>query len=159
MLYLRRIFPLNVCRSLPGWVSFLHSILYGIMFLICAGNSVNGTGVVLLLLSRDYTAPKPFLSITPPHQQGGWGCTRRWEGTQWGQLISSDKRIFQIIQHPSRHINLREWKRKGRCLKWWCFPSQVTVTPDRALPSWGWLNSYLPMGSSGLFFVLLCLCV
>jgi len=56
------------------------------MFWICAENSVDNTGMFLLLLSSAYTEPRPFLLLTLAHQQVGWGCTRNYEGTQLGQL-------------------------------------------------------------------------
>ena len=77
-----------------GWdrVNFLHSSSYGAVFWICAGNSADNTGMFSLLLSSAYTESRPFLLLTPPHQRGGWGCTRSWEGTQRGQLTPTDQR-------------------------------------------------------------------
>lgn len=49
-------------------INFLHSSWYGAMVWIRAGNSVDHTGMVLLLLSSAYTQPRPFLLLTPPHQ-------------------------------------------------------------------------------------------
>jgi len=63
-------------------VNFLCSSLYGAMFGICAGNSVDNTGIFSLLLSSAYTASKTFLLHTPPYQQVGWRCIKSWEGTQ-----------------------------------------------------------------------------
>jgi len=48
------------------------------VLLICAENSVDNT--VRLLLSSAYTESRPFLLLTLPHQQEGWGWTRSWEG-------------------------------------------------------------------------------
>ena len=82
------------CSACFGWdrVNFLHSSWYGAMFWICAENSVDNSGMFSLLLSSAYTASRPFLLLTPPHQRVGWGCTRSWEGTQLGQLTPTDKR-------------------------------------------------------------------
>jgi len=32
---------------------------------------------------------RPSLFLTLPRQQVGWGCHRRWEGTQLGQLTQT----------------------------------------------------------------------
>ena len=55
-------------------VNFFHSSYYGTMFRICAGNSVDNTGMLSLLLSSAYTESGPFLLLTPPHQRVGWGA-------------------------------------------------------------------------------------
>ncbi|XP_074989722.1 LOW QUALITY PROTEIN: tubulin alpha-8 chain-like [Calonectris borealis] len=83
---------LQLCAGF-GWgrVKFLHSSWYGAVFWICAGNSVDNTGMFSFLLSRAYTGSRPFLLLTPPHQRGGWGGTRSWEGTQPGQLTPTDQ--------------------------------------------------------------------
>uniref|UniRef100_A0A8B9YXA4 non-specific serine/threonine protein kinase n=1 Tax=Buteo japonicus TaxID=224669 RepID=A0A8B9YXA4_9AVES len=62
------------------------------MFWICAENSVDNAEMFQLLLSSAYTESRPFLLLTPPHQQVGWGCTRSWERTQLGQLTPNDQR-------------------------------------------------------------------
>jgi len=62
------------------------------MFWICDQNSVDNIGMFKILPSSSYTESRPFLLLTPPHQQAGWGCTRGWEGTQLGQLTPKDQR-------------------------------------------------------------------
>jgi len=52
---------------------------------------VHDTGMFSLLLSSAYTESRPFLPLTPPHQRGGWGYTRSWEGAQPGQLTPDDE--------------------------------------------------------------------
>lgn len=48
------------------------------MFQISDENSVDNTG--MLLLSKAYTESRPFLLLTPSHQQGGWGTQRLGRG-------------------------------------------------------------------------------
>lgn len=62
---------------------------------LCFGfvlKTVDNSGMFSLSLSRAYTESRSFLLLTPPHQRGGWGCTRSWEGTQLGQLTPADQR-------------------------------------------------------------------
>lgn len=56
-----------------------HAVLISstVAMFLCFGFFLE-TEMTLLLLSRAYTSPRPFLSLTPPH----WlGSTRSWEGT------------------------------------------------------------------------------
>ena len=46
------------------------------LFWICAENSVDNTEMFPLLLSSADTGSRPFLLLTPSHQQAGWGYTR-----------------------------------------------------------------------------------
>lgn len=71
-------------------VNFLHSSLYGAMFLICVEKSVDKTILLWVLLSSAYTESRPFLFLLQPCQRGGWGFTRRWEGKQLGHLTPTD---------------------------------------------------------------------
>ena len=104
--------------------------------------------VFSLLLSSAYTESRPFLLLTPPHQWAGWGCTRSWEGTQPGQLTPTDQRdIPHHMTYCAQHVKLEEEEGKGGRLEWWRLSSQVTVTRDGALLSWGRLNTCLLMGS------------
>ena len=97
--------------SCTGWdrVNFLHNNWYGAVFWICAENSVDNTGMFQLWLSRAYTVSRPFLLLTPPHQPGGWGCPRSWEGTQPGQLTPTDQRDI-----PYRMTSCAAYKAGGR---------------------------------------------
>ena len=61
------------------------------MFWICAGNSVDNSGMFSLLLSSAYTESRPFLLLTPPYQRVGWGWAKSWEGTQPEQLTPPDQ--------------------------------------------------------------------
>jgi len=45
-----------------------------------------------LLLSSAYTKSGTFQLVILPCQQGDWGCTGSWEGTQPGQLTPSGQR-------------------------------------------------------------------
>ena len=122
------------------------------MFWICAENSVNNTEMFLLLLSSAYTEPRPFLLLTPPHQQVGWGCTSSWEGTQPGQLTPTDLKGYPMPYDVM--LSIWSWGKKkegGECSEWWCLSSQVMFTHDGALRCWRWLNTCLLMGSSELF--------
>jgi len=60
------------------------------MFWICAGNSIDNTGMFLLLLSSTYAESGPFLLLTLPQQRGGWGGTGSQERTWLGQLTPAD---------------------------------------------------------------------
>jgi len=55
------------------------------MFWICAEHSADNTGMFSLLLSSVYTQSRPFLLLTPPHQQGGkpGGDTARTPEPSW----------------------------------------------------------------------------
>lgn len=43
-----------------------------------------------MLLSGAYIKSTTFLLLMLSSNQGGWGYTRSWEGTQQGQLILKD---------------------------------------------------------------------
>lgn len=62
------------------------------MVWICAGNTIDNSGIFLLLLNSTSTEWRFFLLLTPLHQQGVWGWTRIWKWTQVGQLTPSDQR-------------------------------------------------------------------
>ena len=97
------------------------------MVWICAGNSVDNTGMFLLLLTGAYTASRPFLLLTPPHQWVGWGGTSSWEGTQPGQLTPTDPR--HIPDHMTSCSAYRAGGRRRKrwtCSEWWRLSSQVT---------------------------------
>lgn len=55
-------------------------------------NGLGTPGMRYLLLSRACTAPRAFLLLRLPRQRAGWGCSRRWQGTQRGHLIPADQR-------------------------------------------------------------------
>lgn len=104
-------------------------------------------------------APRPFLLLTPPFQRVGWVCTRNWEGTQPGQLPSTDPR--EIPYHMASCSLYISWgrRRKGGIFKVIAFVFLVATTCNRALLSWRWLNISLPMGSGeGIpcFALLMC---
>ena len=61
------------------------------MFWISAENSVDNSRMVWSLTSP-YPEPRAVLLLPPPHQRGGWGGTKSWEGTQPGQLTPTDPR-------------------------------------------------------------------
>lgn len=54
-------------------VKFLHGNCYGVVFWIRAGNSVDNTGMLSLLLSSVYTNLS-FLPPTAPHLCRDWGA-------------------------------------------------------------------------------------
>jgi len=71
-----------------GRAYFLHNSLYGAMFWICVGNSVDNTGMFLLLLSSAYTvntfsASHTTLSVSRlgVHKKLGGDTARMADGT------------------------------------------------------------------------------
>ena len=84
------------------------------MVWICAEKSVDYTGVFSLLLSSACTESRSFLLLTAPHQRGGWGCTRSWEGTQPRQLTPTDPRDV-----PDHMMSSSADKSGGRRRKGW----------------------------------------
>lgn len=71
-----------------GWgrVNFIHSSLYGAVLFICGGKGLENSGVFSWLLSCAYRESRPFLLVSQPHQQAGWGGTKsffRAEGEGW----------------------------------------------------------------------------
>ena len=117
-------------------VNFLHSSYCGAMFWICAENSIDNTEMFLLLLSSAYIESRPFLLLTPPHQWAGWRCTRRWEGTQPGQLTPADQRDIPYHMASCSAYKAGGKRRRGWHSEWWRLSSQVTITCDEALLSW-----------------------
>ena len=95
------------------------------MFWICAGNSVDNTGVFWLLLSSAYTESRPFLLLTPPHQRVGWGGTRSWKGTQLGQLTPTDQRAI-----PYHMVSCLAYKAEGTRRKEETFRLMAFVFPS-----------------------------
>jgi len=47
------------------------------MFWIYAANIVDNTRMFLLMLSSAHTESRPFLLLTPPRQQVGWGGVQK----------------------------------------------------------------------------------
>ena len=117
ILYWKRLvfsFGLSLCAGFDwGRVNFLRSSWYEAMFWICAENSVDNTGMFSLLLSSAYTESRPFLLLTAPHQRGGWGCTRSWEGTQPGQLTPTDQRDIPYRMASCSAYKAGRRRRKG----------------------------------------------
>lgn len=92
------------------------------MFWICAENSVDITGMALLLLSSAHTEPKPVLILTPVHQRGGWGGAQgvgsRYSWDSWPQATQG---ISQAKWHHPQHMDLGKGGREdiwndGICL-------------------------------------------
>ena len=102
------------------------------MLWICAENSIDNTGMFLLLLSSAYAESGPFVLLTPPQQ---WGGSRRVPCRMTSHSVCKSGRGRQ----------------KGGRLERWRLSSQVTIRRDGALLSWGWLNTCLPMGSREWF--------
>ena len=101
------------------------------MFWTCDENSVDNTGMFALLLSSAYTESRPFLLLTPPHQQEGWGCTRTWEGTQLGQLTPTDQRDI-----PHHMASCSAYKAGGRRRKGGTFGVMAFVFPIHRYTWW-----------------------
>lgn len=53
------------------------------------------TLIFQVLLSSVYTESRTFQLLTPPCQQGGWGCIKIWEQIQPGQL--TPRSLFHTI--------------------------------------------------------------
>lgn len=83
--------------------------------------------------------PRPLLFLTLTHQQGR-ECTKSCEETHPGRLVPTEQRDSL---HP---VVSRSAVDQGRCSKWWCWSSQVTIMCNGALLPWGWLNTWLPIG-------------
>ena len=92
-----------------------------------------------------------------PSQQEVWRGTRSWEGTQLGQLTPTDQRDIPYHMTSCSAIKAGGKKEEGRMFGVMAFLFQVTVTHDGALLSWKWLNTCLPMGSSGCIPYFACL--
>jgi len=108
------------------------------MFWICAENSVDNTGMFLLLLSSAYTESRPFLLLAPPCKWVGWGCTKGWERTQQGQLTSAGQRDI-----PYHVMALSAHKAGGRRRKVKTFGATVFVFPSNHYVRWG--HAFLEM--------------
>lgn len=67
-------------------VNFFRAAFRGDMFYFCDGNSVNNTAIFLLLLSSDYTEPRPAHRLGV-HEKGP-------EGTQPRHLTPTDQKDF-----------------------------------------------------------------
>jgi len=117
------------------------------MFWICAENRVDlFSGMkhrdVQLLLIRAHTEWRPFLLLTPPLQGAGWGYTRGWEGTRPGELTPTDQRDIPCHMASCSACKAEGKKEeRGGHSETWHFSSQITVTCDGALVSWGCLST------------------
>lgn len=89
-----RRFPLDIRRQVLAGIEFIpfavHHSSHGVMFWICAENSVDNLKMFSLLLNSVYKESKPFLLITPSYQQRDWKCTSCWVGRQLGHLNPKD---------------------------------------------------------------------
>lgn len=111
----------NNCWVLLESVDFLHSSWHGILIWF-----VLKTVLIILrfflMLSRAYTEPRHFLPLIPLHHWVGWESTRKWEGTQLGQLTPTYQRDNSILY--GLMLSILTWRRKkesGGCLGWWHF--------------------------------------
>lgn len=94
------------------------------------------------------TASRPFLLLTPTHQQASWGCTRRRQKTQPRPQLT--KETSQIIWHHVQHIKLRGKGRRGDAGRDDFSPSQATAICGAAQLSCRWLETCLLMKSGEL---------
>lgn len=98
----------------------------------------------LLLLSKAYTEPRPFLLFALPWWQGSWGCKRGWEETQPGQVTQTDQRDI-----PDHMASCSGHKGRGAFGVMSPFlPSLTKYYVWWTLLSWRWPNICLPMGST-----------
>jgi len=74
----------------------------------------------------------PLLFLTLFYQLIGWGCTRRWEGTQPAQLTSSDKRDI-----PHHMPSCSAVKAQGRKEEEQTFRVMMFVFPSNHHTCWG----------------------
>ena len=88
------------------------------MFWVCAENGVANTEMFLLSLRISHTESRPSLLLTLPHQLVGWGCRRRWEGTQAGQLTPPAPRDIPYHVTSCSAIKLGGCGLAGSCLYW-----------------------------------------
>jgi len=65
------------------------------------------------LLNNTYTASRPFLLLSLPHQRVGLGRTRSCEGTQLGQLTPADQGDIPHHMMPCSAIKAEGRRRKG----------------------------------------------
>ena len=112
---------------------FLPVASMGLCFGFVLKTGPDNTEMFLLLLSRAYTEPRPFLLFILPCCQGCTGC---WEETQAGQMIPTDQRT--ILYHMASCSVYKSEGKQGEgegCSECWCLPSQVTVRCDRSCSS------------------------
>lgn len=75
-------------QDLPGRVNFPHSSWYGLCFAFVLKTVWTIQGRFHYCLA--HTQSRPFLFFTLSQKKVGWGSARTWEGTQLGQLTSTD---------------------------------------------------------------------
>lgn len=123
---------------------------------LCFGfvlETVDNSGIFSLSLSSTYTAPRPFLFLSPPHQcvvRGTQEVGRGHSLDSWPQLTKGIPHMMLCSPYKSGG------RRNGECWESWHLSS---VTHDGALLSWSWLTTCLPMGNSELipwFTLLVC---
>lgn len=141
------VMPFCCCTSYV-WdrINFLHSSTYSAKFwTFCR---VDNTPLFQVLLSKAHTASRPFLPLTPPHQQGAQGAGRglSQDSWPWGYSISHD-----VV--PSN----KSWEKEEETKELWHLFSQQIIRHVGALLSWKWLNISQLMKVVDEFLILFCL--
>lgn len=78
----------RLCWFSSGRGNFLHSSQHGVVFWICAANTVDNPETFMLLLSSVWTSSRPFLllALTPSKEAGGaQGAVRGLSWDSWPQ--------------------------------------------------------------------------
>lgn len=124
------------------------------MFCVCAGNSVDNSGMFSLLLNSACTGSR---LLTPLHQQGVWGWTRICEGIHLGQLTPSDQRdIPDHIASCSAYKTGKEGWREDVQSKVVFFPKTPLSVMEPCFSGDGWTPAS-PWEAVNAHLVLLCL--
>lgn len=117
--------------------------IYGVHGLLaCAGFSrsrvifiifiIYNTEMLLLLLSRGYREPRPFLLLILPCWQGSWRYLESWEERQPEQVTQTDK--TDILDHITSCL---VYKVEGRRRKGKTFAVMVFVLLNDCSMGWG----------------------
>ena len=109
-----------------------------------------------LLQSSAHTEPRTFQFLVLPCQQGGWGYTRSWEGTQPGQLTQVGQRDIPYHMASCSAMTAGAKKEEGGVV--WChiwsdsliaFAVIVRFSCSDSLRILGW-------GFSNLLYLSIC---
>lgn len=87
---------------------------------------------------------RPILLLTSPYQQAGWRCTKTWQGTQLGELPSTNQKDITYYRMLSLAYKAGGRREEG-CYS--ALSSPGTDTCAGCLSSLGGLNTCLPKGS------------
>jgi len=97
------------------------------MFWIYTEKSVDNTSMFSLLLSSAYTESKHFPASHTIPPVSRLGVHKKLAEDTAGSADPNWPKGYSIPYDIMLSIQ-SQWKKKGRCLEWWCLYSQVTVT-------------------------------